>query len=158
MPVRCGRYTSPFQDPPDRGGTDLVSKLEQLALNPLVTPAVVLGGHPFDQLGDRLIDGRTPVRGEYRPVGPVQARFWVASAQHGDRACRRRWWADFWNPTGGQHIQPVIQHVSSQFLMISAVASRCSSNIVKWLPGASTFSVTCSRYVHQDVTPGSPAI
>src|SRR6266536_5850587 len=74
------RYACPLQDPPDRRSTDPVSELEQLTLNPLVAPAVVLPGHPFDQPGDRLVDGRTPVpvwRGPlrgYQPTMPAQDR------------------------------------------------------------------------------------
>ena len=47
-----------------------VAELEQLALDPLVSPAVVLGGEPVDQRGDLRADRRPsrPVR-----VGPFPA-------------------------------------------------------------------------------------
>jgi hypothetical protein len=80
VPVRRGKYACSLQDPLDGAGTDLVSELEQLTLNPLVAPIVVLGGHPFDQPRDRVVDRRTPVsvwvgpfRGHEAPV-PAQDR------------------------------------------------------------------------------------
>ena len=47
-----------LEDPADGGCADLVAELEQLALDPLVSPAVVLGGKPFDECGDLGADRR----------------------------------------------------------------------------------------------------
>ena len=81
MPVRRWRYACSFQDPSDGRDTHPVSELEQLALNPLAAPVVVLGGHPFDQPCDRLVNWRTsvpvwvgPLHGYQAPV-PAQDRF-----------------------------------------------------------------------------------
>lgn len=63
LPGRNVNWIAEFrslQDPPDGRGTDPVSKLEQLTLNRLVASTAVLRGHPFDQPGDRLVNGRTP--------------------------------------------------------------------------------------------------
>ena len=43
-----------LEDPADRGRTNPVAELEQLALDPLVSPAVVLGGELLDKGGDEL--------------------------------------------------------------------------------------------------------
>jgi hypothetical protein len=53
-----------LEDPADRRCADLVAELEQLALDPLVSPAVVFGGEPLDQRGDLGADRRPsrPVR------------------------------------------------------------------------------------------------
>jgi NAD(P)-dependent dehydrogenase (short-subunit alcohol dehydrogenase family) len=56
--ARRGRDLQCLQDPADRGGTDPVAELEQLALDPLVPPAVVLGGEPPDQRGDLCANWR----------------------------------------------------------------------------------------------------
>ena len=45
----------------DRGCADPVAELEQLALDPLVPPAMVLAGEPPDQRGDVGTD-RRPAR------------------------------------------------------------------------------------------------
>jgi hypothetical protein len=82
VPVRCGRYARPFQDPLDGRGTDLVSELEQLTLNPLVAPVVVLGCHPFDQPRDHVVDLRTPVSVW---VGPFRGYETPVPAQDGAR-------------------------------------------------------------------------
>src|ERR1022692_4165742 len=53
-----------LEDPADGGRSDPVAELEQLALDPLVSPAVVLVGEPLDQRGDLGADRRPsrPVR------------------------------------------------------------------------------------------------
>ena len=53
-----------LEDPADRGRTDPVAEFQQLALDPLVSPAVVLGGEPLDQRGDLGADRRSsdPIR------------------------------------------------------------------------------------------------
>ena len=50
--VRCRGDLRRFEDPADGGCADPVAELEQLALDPLVSPAVVLGGEPLDQRCD----------------------------------------------------------------------------------------------------------
>jgi hypothetical protein len=52
VPLRCRSDLQFLEDPADRGSTDRVAKLEQLTLDPLVSPVVVLGGEPLDQRGD----------------------------------------------------------------------------------------------------------
>ena len=47
-----------LEDPADRGRAGPVAELEQLALDPLVPPAGVLGGEPLDQRGDLGADRR----------------------------------------------------------------------------------------------------
>jgi hypothetical protein len=57
-----------------------VAELKQLALDPLVAPAVVLGGEPLDERGDLGAD-RRPSR---RAVCPVEPGPGVGAAQDGD--------------------------------------------------------------------------
>ena len=64
-PCRCRRELQRPEDPADGGCADPVAELEQLALDPLVSPAVVLGGEPPGQRGDLGADRR--------PSGPVRA-------------------------------------------------------------------------------------
>jgi hypothetical protein len=66
-PRRRRRDPQRLEDPADRGRTDSVTGLQQLTLDPLVAPAVVLGGEPPGQRGDLGADRRPacPVR-----VGP----------------------------------------------------------------------------------------
>jgi len=68
LPLRRGRDLQCSEDPADRGGTHPVAELEQFALDPLISPAVILGGEPLDQHGDLSGDPRAarPVR-----VGPL---------------------------------------------------------------------------------------
>jgi|SRR5258705_12777521 len=47
-----------FEDTADGGCADPVAELEKLALDPLVSPAVVLGGEPLDQRCDLGADRR----------------------------------------------------------------------------------------------------
>ena len=61
-PLRCRGDLQRLEDPADRGRADPVAKLEQLALDPLVSPAAVLGGEPLDQRGDLGADRRSSVR------------------------------------------------------------------------------------------------
>ena len=69
-----------LQDPADGGRADPVAELEQLALDPLVSPAVVLGGEPLDQGGNLGADWRPsrPVR-----VGPLAGDQAAVPAQDG---------------------------------------------------------------------------
>jgi hypothetical protein len=48
-----------LEDPADRRCADPVAELEQLALDPLVSSAVVLGGEPPDERGDLWADWRS---------------------------------------------------------------------------------------------------
>ena len=50
------------EDTADSGCADPVAELEQLAVDPLESPAVVLGGEPRDERGDLGADGRPSVR------------------------------------------------------------------------------------------------
>jgi hypothetical protein len=45
-----------LQDPGDRGGADAVAEVEQLALDPLISPARVLPGHAHHQGGEGVVD------------------------------------------------------------------------------------------------------
>ena len=57
-PLRSRRDPPRLKDPADRGRADPVAELEQLALDPLIPPAVILGGEPLDQRGDLGADWR----------------------------------------------------------------------------------------------------
>jgi len=67
-PFRCRGDLQGLEDSADGGCADSVAEFQQLALDRLVSPAVVLGGEPFDQRGDLGAD-----RGPSRPVrvGPL---------------------------------------------------------------------------------------
>ena len=62
VPFGCRGDLQGFEDPADRGGADPVAELEQFALHPLVAPAVVLSGEPFDERGDLALTGGRPIR------------------------------------------------------------------------------------------------
>jgi hypothetical protein len=49
VPLRCRPDLQRFEDPADRGGADPAAELEQFALDPLVSPAVVFGGEPLNE-------------------------------------------------------------------------------------------------------------
>jgi hypothetical protein len=68
VPDRCRRYPQPLQDAADRGGSHAVTELEQLALDSLVSPVVILSGYALDQRGHRVIDGRTSDAMGIRPL------------------------------------------------------------------------------------------
>ena len=72
-----------LQDPPDRRGADAVAELEQLALEPEVSPARVLPRHPHHQLGKDVVD-----RWPSGPVGvgPSLAHEAASWAQIGEAA------------------------------------------------------------------------
>jgi len=67
-----------LQDPPDRRGADAVAELEQLALQPLVSPSQVLPRHPHHQGGEHVVDRwpPDPVR-----VGPASTHEAAMPAQ-----------------------------------------------------------------------------
>jgi hypothetical protein len=60
LPLRRRRNPQFPQHPADGGGPDPVAELEQLALDPLISPALVLGGEPLDQPGDLGTGWRAP--------------------------------------------------------------------------------------------------
>ena len=57
-PLRRRGDLQGFEHPSDGGRADPVAEFQQLALDPLVPPAVVLGGEPLDQRGDLGADRR----------------------------------------------------------------------------------------------------
>jgi hypothetical protein len=63
VPLRRRRDLQRPEEPADRGRADPVAEFQQLGLNPLVSPAVFLGGEPFNQRGDLGADRRPSVRG-----------------------------------------------------------------------------------------------
>ena len=82
VPFRRGRDPQRLEDPADRGRADPMAELEQLALDPLVAPAVILAGEPPDQHGDLGADRRPsrPVR-----IGPLAGGEAAVPAKHGTR-------------------------------------------------------------------------
>jgi len=79
-PLRCRRDLQSFEDPTDGRCADPVPELQQFALDPLISPAVVLGGEPLDQHGDLCANRRPslPVR-----VGPFPGDETAMPAQDG---------------------------------------------------------------------------
>ena len=76
----AGRYPQPLQHPPHRRRTDPVAEAEQLALDPLVAPALVLPRHLLDQHRDPGVSRRAssaagigPLPADQLPV-PAQQR------------------------------------------------------------------------------------
>ena len=80
VPLRCRRELQRLQDPADGGRDDPIAELEQLALDSLVSPAVVLGSEPRDQSSDLGADWlpSRPVR-----VGPLAGDQAAVPAQDG---------------------------------------------------------------------------
>ena len=68
VPFWCRWDLKGLEDAADRGGADPVAELEELALDALVSPAMVLSGEPLDELGDLGASRRAsrPVR-----IGPL---------------------------------------------------------------------------------------
>jgi len=50
--LRCREDLQCAEDAADRGRAHPVAELEELTLDPLVSPAAVLGGKPFDKRSD----------------------------------------------------------------------------------------------------------
>jgi hypothetical protein len=69
-----------------------VAKAEQFALDPLIAPAGVIAGHPFDERGDLCVDRWPPM---LMRVGPVPADQAPVPAQ-------QRSWCD--QPVGPQRL------------------------------------------------------
>jgi hypothetical protein len=61
------------EDTADGGCVDLVAELEQFALDPLVSPAVVLGGESLDERGDLGADRRPTRPARAGPLAGDQA-------------------------------------------------------------------------------------
>jgi hypothetical protein len=80
VPFRCWGDSQGFEDSADRGRADPVAQFEQFALDPLVPPAVILGGEPLDERDD-LDAGRRP-SGPVR-VGPLLSDQAAVPPQHG---------------------------------------------------------------------------
>ncbi len=80
VPLRRWRDVQGLQDPADGRRADAVAELEQFALDPLIAPAVILGGEPLDQHGDIGVDRRPsrPMR-----VGPFPGDETAMPAQDG---------------------------------------------------------------------------
>jgi hypothetical protein len=73
----------PAQDQPDRGGCDPVAEPDQLAVDPPVTPAGVVRGHPQHQLPDGRAGRRPPAAPGDAPAAADQV---AMPAQHRLRA------------------------------------------------------------------------
>src|SRR5437016_7050398 len=61
VPLGCRGYLQGLENPSYRGCAGPMTELEKLALNALISPAVVFGGEPLDQRGDLGAD-RRPAR------------------------------------------------------------------------------------------------
>jgi len=72
-----------LQDPTDRRGAEPMAELEQLALDPAISPARVLPGHTLHQCGDDVVDwwSSGPVR-----IPPLSAHEAAMPAQDGARS------------------------------------------------------------------------
>ena len=86
VPLRCRRDLQGFEDPADGGCADPVAEFEQLALDPLVPPRVVLGGEPLDERCDLGVDRWPPCAVR---VGPVAGNEAAVPAQDGARVISR---------------------------------------------------------------------
>ncbi len=73
-PFRCRGNLQRLEDPADRGRADQVAELEQLALDPLVSPAVVFGGEPLDECGDLGADWRPSCAVRISPLAVTRRR------------------------------------------------------------------------------------
>src|ERR1039457_311589 len=62
-----------LEDPADRSRADPVAGLEQFALDPLVSPAAVLGGEPLGQRGDLCAGWRSSCAARIGPLPGDQA-------------------------------------------------------------------------------------
>src|ERR1017187_6890839 len=77
-----------FSDPADGGRADPVAELEQLALDPLVSPAVILGGESLDQRGGLGADRRPSCAVRVGPVAGDQAAVPAQDGAGGDQPVR----------------------------------------------------------------------
>ena len=75
-----------LQDPPDRRGADAVAECEQLALDPLVSPARVLPRHPLHQGGEHVVDWWPSGPGRVGPSSAHEAAMPAQDRVRGDQA------------------------------------------------------------------------
>jgi hypothetical protein len=72
-PDRGRRYPQPLENAADRRRPHAVAEFEQLTLDSLVSPALILPGHALDQHGNNVLNGRTPDAVRVRPLLGHQA-------------------------------------------------------------------------------------
>ena len=90
VPLRRRRDLQRPEDPADRGCADPVAELEQLTLDPLVAPAVVLGGEALDKRSDLGTDRRSACPLRIRPFPGDQTAVPPQDGSRGDQpACPR---------------------------------------------------------------------
>ena len=77
-----------LEDPADRRCADPVAELEQLTLDSLVSPAVVLGGDPLDERGDLSADWRPSRPVAVSPLAGDQAAVPAQDGAGGDQPVR----------------------------------------------------------------------
>src|ERR1022692_2371596 len=75
-----------LEDPADRRRADPVAELEQFALDPLVSPAAVLGGEPPGQRGDLCAGWRSSCAARIGPLPGDQAAVPPKDGSRGDQA------------------------------------------------------------------------
>jgi hypothetical protein len=92
VPLRCWGNLQGFEDPADGGCADPVAELEQLALDPLVSPNVVLGGEPLDECGDLGADWRPSHSVRVGPVAGDQAAMPAQDSAGGYQLVRLQPW------------------------------------------------------------------
>jgi len=85
VPLRRRRDLQRPEDPADRGCADPVAELEQLTLDPLVAPAVVLGGEALDKRGDLGADRRSACPLRIRPFPGDQTAVPPQDGSRGDQ-------------------------------------------------------------------------
>jgi hypothetical protein len=88
MPHGCRRDFQGLEDPADGGCADPVADLEQLTLDPLVAPAVVLGGEPPYERGDLSADRRPSPPVRIGPLADDQAAVPAQDGTGGDQPVR----------------------------------------------------------------------
>ena len=87
-PLGRRRDLQGFEDPADGRCADPVADLEQLTLDPLVSPAVVLGGEPLDERGDLRADWRPSRLVRIGPLAGDQAAVPPQDGAGGDQPVR----------------------------------------------------------------------
>jgi hypothetical protein len=87
-PLSRRRDLQRVQDPADRRCADLVADLEQLTLDPLVSPAVVLGGEPHDERGNLGADRRPSRPARIDPLTGDQTAMPAQDTARGDQPVR----------------------------------------------------------------------
>jgi len=84
----CRGSLQRLEDLADRGRTNPVAELEQLALDPVVSPAVVLGGEPLDEGGYLGADRRPSCPVGADPLAGDQAAVPAQDGAGGDQPVR----------------------------------------------------------------------